>query len=153
MYRLSTYRWSRCKYFAHILLKRDYSIVDSVSVCNCQISTGVFSQFLFLWCLQLISFKCYRSMPPPHTHTYTILWYLPFHSLCGAPLCCFRLLAWHSVTHHSVFSDPPAKWAPTPISWWNCASLLVLAHMCCSQGYREPPPFSSFFLHHSAQTL
>lgn len=40
--------------------------------------------------------------------------YFPVHCLCGSPLGCFRLLAWHSVTHHSVFSDPSGKMGSHP---------------------------------------
>lgn len=88
-------------------------------------------------------------MPQVSCHS-AVFCSLPPHCLCGAPSCRSRLLAWHSVTHHSVFSDPSGKMGsrhhlpppppPPPISWWNCASLLVLAHMCCSRAAQSPHP-------------
>lgn len=74
----------------------------------CQVDTCVFYQMLF-WCSKLICLKMLQvSCHSP------VFCYLHFHRRCEAPLCCFRLLAWHSVTHHSVFSDPSGKMGSHP---------------------------------------
>lgn len=86
----------------------DFAIPLTIDRFYCRVGTCVFHQTLF-WCSEFICLKCYRSRVTPLSSAIC-----SFHCLCGAPLCCFRLLAWHSVTHHSVFSDPSGKMGSHP---------------------------------------
>lgn len=55
------------------------------------------------------------------------------------------LLAWHSVTHHSIFLDPSSKKRLPPPFPGETVPLLVHAHMCCSPAAQNPHPSLPLF--------